>query len=673
MNKVVPKITDLAEQILSANEEVRRQAVLNLANYPLGVVREYLFDALGDESWRVRKEAVDVLVNSSGVDGSIIDRLIELLHSHDNAGLRNSAVESLEKLGPRSVVALSNHVADADHDVRKFVIDILGSIGDPVSAPLMIKALDDPDPNVRAAAAENLGKIAADGALPHLLRALTINDVMLQFTILGAVARIGKPVPIELLSPFLMNRLLKKPIYECLGDIGGIEAIPLLLDGLNETMKTAREAVVVAISKVYDRLSAGTASQEAEQRLSLLNGSSVVEKLLALGETTDRALLEALVKVLGLIGDTRAADFILRVCFKERFPAICIKAFRGMGEAGEAFLRGAFPTADDDDDRCFIAGLLGELNCSRCSDLLRTGMKSANPLLRLAATKSAGKIGLSALIGETVALLDDVMPEVRTAALSALCKFAETDQQAITKICNILAISESPAQRLNAAILLASLADGEKLSLLVKDENSMVRKAAVSSLARLNASANSGHLFMALMDEDPDVRIAAASALGEAGRNDVLEPLLLALRDDDPWVQCAVLKSLANLGNEEALPAINELLISAEGPVLISALGAIAKIDGNRGGGAVRKALESCDEEVVKAAMGILSQGDNEWIAEYRDKLLCHSHWDVRNSFVKIVATKLADKALPILRYALENESDSFVKGQITELMNRLR
>jgi HEAT repeat protein len=672
MDKVVPNITELAEQFISTNEEIRRQAVLHLANYPLGVVREYLFGALGDESWRVRKEAVATLVHASGVDDSLIEDLIGLLHSHDNAGLRNSAVESLEKLGSRAVATLCHHVADADHDVRKFVIDVLGSIGDPVSVPLIIKALDDPDPNVRAAAAENLGKIAAVDALPQLLQALSINDMMLQFTILSAVASIGQPVPIERLSPFLQNRLLKKPIYDCLGDIGGIEAFPLLLDGLNESMKSAREAAAVAMSKIYDRLSAGPASQETEQLLSSLYGTSAVEGLLALGATTDRSLLEALVKILGLTGDERAAGFILRVCHNERLPAICVKAFRNMGKRGEDFLLDIFPSAEED-DRCFIAGLLGELDCNRCSDLLREGMKSDNQMLRLAATKSVGKIGLSGLISETAALLDDEIPEVRAAALSALCRFTETDQQAIAPICRTLAVSKLPEHRMNAAILLASLADGEKLSLLVKDENSMVRKAAVSSLARLSSTGNSDLLFMALMDEDPDVRIAAASALGEVERYDVLEPLLLALRDDDPWVQCAVLKSLAHLGNREALPAINDLLVSAEGPVLIAALGTIAQIGGDRGGVAIGRALESPDEEVVKAAMEILSHGDDTWIAEYRDKLLCHPHWDVRNNFVKIVANKLADKALPILCYALENESDSYVREQITELMNRLR
>ena len=72
--------------------------------------------------------------------------------------LRNSAVEALERLGRLAVPVLSLHMDDDDHDVRKFVVDILGNVGDAAAVPLLIKALDDPDPNVSAAAAENLGQ-----------------------------------------------------------------------------------------------------------------------------------------------------------------------------------------------------------------------------------------------------------------------------------------------------------------------------------------------------------------------------------------------------------------------------------------------------------------------------------------------------------------------------------
>lgn len=184
----------------STDEETRRRAVLDLAAVPLANAREPLFVAMGDVSWRVRKEAVSLLLGMCPDEGTI-EGIIGLLSSVDNAGLRNSAVEVLEGLESRAVPALLTHLKDDDRDVRKFVVDILGTIGDRSSIPALIDALDDPDPNVSAAAAENLGKIGDLRAVAPLLAALGKNDVWFSYSILGALTRIGEPVPVNILTP----------------------------------------------------------------------------------------------------------------------------------------------------------------------------------------------------------------------------------------------------------------------------------------------------------------------------------------------------------------------------------------------------------------------------------------------------------------------------------------
>ncbi|WP_318258722.1 HEAT repeat domain-containing protein [Geobacter anodireducens] len=150
-------LTTVNADLQSSDEETRRRAVLDLATVSLDDARELLFVAMGDGSWRVRKEAVSLLLGMCPDKGTI-EGIIGLLASVDNAGLRNSAVEVLEGLAGRAVPALLAHLKDDDRDVRKFVVDILGTIGDRSSIPALIDALDDPDPNVSAAAAENLAR-----------------------------------------------------------------------------------------------------------------------------------------------------------------------------------------------------------------------------------------------------------------------------------------------------------------------------------------------------------------------------------------------------------------------------------------------------------------------------------------------------------------------------------
>lgn len=671
MESVVEKLQILTEQLRSEDEEKRRLAVVGLTGYPLTETREQLFGALGDGSWRVRKEAVDALLSTT-VSAETLEELVGLLRSQDNAGLRNSAVEALEKLRSHAVPVLCRHVADSDHDVRKFIIDILGSIGDAAAVPLLIKALDDPDPNVCAAAAENLGKIGDAQAVPHLLQALAKNDVWLRHTILDALGRIGQPVPMAVIAQMAGENLLKKAVFDCLGVVGDHAAVPLLFDGIKERVKNARDAAVVALVRLRERLPAEEAAQLVDARLRELCGSPYVEGFLNSLDTADRNLKTALVKVIGIVGDERATSRLLDVCHDDRLRRFCLEAFAAMGETAATSLVKAFHTADDE-KRCFIAYICGELRCPACAPLLREAMRDADPMLRKVAVTAAGKTGQSGLIAEIVPLLDDAESEVRDAVLEALSRFSGADAGAIAAVAVELGSASLPEKRRDAAVLFAALADVEKLSLLIKDEDAMVRKTAVNALAELGAASSVGHLIMALVDEDPDVRIAAAGALGGIGGEEVLEPLLLALNDEEPWVQRAALNSLGRLRHPGARQAIVNLMETANGLVAISALEALAGIGGEGVMGLVKKALDNPDEEVVKVAITILAAEGDAWLDEYRERLMAHPHWDVRRSFINAMVAQWGAKSLPYLRSALDTETDPLVKEQILDVMDRFQ
>ena len=123
---------------------------------------------MGDGSWRVRKEAVDAFLAGSSTRRAS-DRSSGCLRRRKTpvcAILLSRRLSGWESAVP----VLSLHMEDEDHDVRKFVVDILGNMGDVAAVPLLIKALDDRDPNVSAAAAENLGKIGDARAIPNLVR-----------------------------------------------------------------------------------------------------------------------------------------------------------------------------------------------------------------------------------------------------------------------------------------------------------------------------------------------------------------------------------------------------------------------------------------------------------------------------------------------------------------------
>lgn len=659
------------EQLVSADEEVRRKALSCLSTVPFPEAKEHLFRAMGDESWRVRKEAVDVFLSFSGA-AAAADGLVGLLRSHDNAGLRNSAVEALTKLGAASVSVLHKYAGDPDHDVRKFVIDIIGSIGHVSSVPILLQSLEDPDANVCAAAAENLGKLRDKRAVPCLVQALSKQDVWLRYTILEALASIGEPVSMAVMEQLARENLLKKAVFDCLGSIGGMEAASLLVEGLKEKLKNAREAAVASLMKIRDKVGSSVAEKEIDPKLKGLKGSPYVEGIVALLQTSDMAFREAVVRILAIIGDERTSGELLKGCRDENLSRLCVQAFKNMGNPGLSSLMDAYPAAAQE-DKCFIVYLCGEIGFSGSASVLKEGMRSGYPLLKRASAVAAGKIGLTEAIGDIALLLDDRDPEVQEGAIESLARLGQKDPDAVLKIARRLVVSEDAGHRKNAAILFSAIRDGEKLSQLLKDEHADVRKSAVDGLAHLKDHATLGHLVYSLTDEDPDVRVAVASALGEIGGEPVLGPLILALRDEDPWVVCSAVKSLGKIGGEKALSAVLSMAASAEGMIMIAVLEALDKIGGAKAADVVTKALSNPDEEVVKAAMDILSrQRGDDWIELNKEMLLNHPHWDVRISFVRILAGRLGKRAIPYLNGALDRENDEMVKAQINEQIGRL-
>ncbi|GFO68449.1 PBS lyase [Geomonas limicola] len=645
--------------------------MIGLAHQPLEAAMPLLFCAMGDGSWRVRKDAVATLLAAQPLKAETVEGIIDLLRSADNAGLRASAVELLERLGTRAVAPLCGHLSDPDHDLRKFVIDILGSIGSSSCLPLLVSALDDPDPNVRVAAAENLGKIGDAQAHPPLLKVLEGGDLWLKFTVLDALGKIGVPVPLEVLTPLLGESLLRRAVYDCLGLLGEPACAPLLLKGLGEPVKNAREAAVVALMRLRVRLGGAEAQELIDRPLKELKGSTQVAGLLASLDGTDPVVLDAVVRVVGIMGEERAVPGLLAVARQERHRAACLQAFRGVGESALATLLERYPEAHAQ-EQAFIAQVAGELGLVEAVDLVREGLEDDAPQLRSACALALAKLAPKGAARRIASLLGDPAHEVAEAALEALRRLSSREPEELTRLCSDLSQSGRPERRRDAALLLASLSDSERLGLMVKDEDAGVRTAAVTSLARCGQPQSVGSLVMALVDESPQVRVAAAQALGEVGGTDAVEPLLLALNDADPWVQTAALKGLAALGDPRALPGVVALIADARGPVLIAGLGTVAALGEGADLAPVEAALANSDEEVVQAAIGILCGTGNGWIERHCDPLLGHPHWGVRRCFARALAEALGTAALSRLETALSQETDPLVRGEISGLLGRL-
>ncbi|TWJ26388.1 HEAT repeat domain-containing protein [Geobacter argillaceus] len=653
-----------------ADEEQRRQAVLALVQLPWAEKRAALLRALGDESWRVRKEAVEALL-AVQMDVETVETLIELLDTQGNAGLRNAAVELLQGLGARSLTTLCRHLSDSRPGVRKFIVDILGGIGNADVVPYLIELLTDPDSNVRAAVAESLGIIGDPRGVGPLLTVLSSENIQVAFAALDALVRIGQPLPMATFDGLARDPLLKKGVFTSLGALCGAEAAPLLIGGMHETGKSVREAAITGLMNLRSRLSPERRPAVVDEPLRSLADTPCVEQVMLSLTAADPVVQRAVVTVLGLIGDGRAVAPLIAAYRYEHLRQSCIEALAAIGSIEAEALIGGF-AGGDIETQCLIAFVCGELALGEAESMFRDGMQSPSPELRFVAAQAAGKAGLLSLAGEIVALLDDEESQVRRGALETLTRFARDAQEEMAAIVATLVAATSPTKRYYGVQLLSSCNQPERLLLLAKDPDPKVRRMAIVALAEMGAAQSVGSLVIALADEDDDVRTAVATALGRLGGEEVREPLLLMLQDHSPWVCRAAVKSLVSHGFKESFQALAALVHDSPGMVRLAALEGLGQLDWDRAVPYMIEALADPDSEMLKIVVQVLTRQGAGWIAEHGRTLFAHPDAIVRMRVAAAVANCLGIGAKRLLMDALAEEVDPAAREHLQTLVSSL-
>ncbi|MBC7792223.1 MAG: HEAT repeat domain-containing protein, partial [Clostridia bacterium] len=191
-----------------------------------------VLSALADDSWRVRKVAVQVAERFVS-DPKLVPGLVSALASEDNAGLRNAASEALVRIGERAVKELGSQLVLGDSDQRKFIVEVLGFIGSPEAQATLLVAQDDTDVNVRAAVAESLGRIGGSVVIARLVERLKLSSDLQQVVyVLDALSRASAKVPYGDLVRFVTNPSLARSLYPVLGNSKNEEAFGPLLHAI---------------------------------------------------------------------------------------------------------------------------------------------------------------------------------------------------------------------------------------------------------------------------------------------------------------------------------------------------------------------------------------------------------------------------------------------------------
>lgn len=666
----VSRLSSLETSLPSHDEEVRLRVLQQLYGREDQERLDLILAALGDPGWRIRKEAVNLFIGLPHA-AEHADRVVALLHDDENAGLRNAASEILIRLGASVVPLLLQEAATPDHDVRKFVLDILGDIGDEQAIPLLQRLLrDDPEANVRAAAAENLGKLRAVAALPALIETLAEPDLLLRFSLLDALARIGAAVPVDRLIALHDERLLRKPLYDALGRIGDASAASWLLAGLQDPMRNVREAAVVALLHLAERL--GDAVLTTEPGIS---DASTVECLVQLLENPSLTVRRAALVLLGMccnparaallcayLDDEQLGDDVARILVASDDTVVCSLTSRWSMSTVRA--------------KAYLAYIFAASECRSAIPLLASALEESDAFLRSVLLRAMGQLAGREEIAVIARYLADDESEVRQAAVDGLVECSQRFRDEVLA-CVDGALGHVDPDVRQAAVQIVGRIDardaGPVLLMAMKDEAPQVRRAAIFYLDGRNP-AHLSALTLALTDEEGDVRRLAVEALSLSDDLALVEPLRLVMDDADPWVRATALRALGRLGGGAELDDLRRGLHDPVGLVTIAALETLAEQAVVLDAAELAACLGHEDDDVVLALLKLLGRlADHAWLATWAERLLAHRHWHVRLVVAGLIAEHCGAAGRPLLAHRLELEEEDLVREHLRELLDPAR
>ncbi|MCE5194731.1 MAG: HEAT repeat domain-containing protein [Nitrospiraceae bacterium] len=654
---------DLTKLLESKDVEVRLDAVKSLRSNPSNEMLSLLLKAMDDTSWRVRKSASEALLEGYSLE-EYIDGLISLLHVEDNAGARNTTIESLIKIGKKSIPYLIKAFDTTNHDARKFIIDVLGEFRDSECLPVMLKALKDEDENVRASAIEHLGRIGEPAVVDALIEILKSADLWTAYPAADALGRIGDKKAIPVLLHTLSIKTLREPVLKALGRFSEPETLKYIVPLLEDSSKTIQEEALKAIKNIYHN---GVKEEIISSAIRECFGARGIDLLISYARNDKQEVRVPAIFLLGIMKDETALSPLLELSQNDELLDDVKRAFIFIGRVNPKAILGLFQKANPYQKR-FICEVASEIASPIFYDLLEKLLSDEDGHVRAIAITGLSRIGDIKAVNSIKKLLSDSYDDVQEAAVNALAvlkKGFKTDEF-------INAISDrNPVIRKNAALVLGKIgATGavQNLGFALKDDNVNVRKAVIKALSAIKTDESVKFLMLGLTDEIPDIRASAALSLGSVKSTNVSDALILLLADSDDIVRVAAIKALGELKERNAVKSLVKILSDKNGFIVTTAIESLSSIGDMDAREALLKMISSPDKEIRRTSIRALKVFES--IEDILIPYIKDDDWATRAAVIDVLGRKMTKNIRKEFEKLLDNEEDTVVRRALEDKLN---
>lgn len=660
------------EFLKSEDPDTRQMAVWELKNYPLEKSLTPLSILLGDKDWRVRKAVSEVLIEKANRE--VIKALISALYDEENAGKRNTSIETLHKIGSRILPFVLDELGRTEnYDVKLALISLLGDIKSEEAYNFLLSFLQrEKDINLLSSAISSLSHYKRKETIPSLIRLLNHENPWIQFHCIEALGNLKEPEVLSYILPFYKQPGLQKSVLDSISQINHISTLSFLLDIINSEEKINLSAIH-AITNLYNARLPGILKKRyrdivVRKVYELFPEEKISQLISIFSQTPKQEVKRDIICILGWKRAKEGFNLLMGALKDPEFTDIAMESLGYFGKEGWELAKN-YPREEYEED--FIVQLLRVLKLWKEEDsipLIISYLERPEFSIRYQALDTLSVFPKKELVVYILTLLEDESPAVQNLAVGILKSWGEKEEQLkdfvfqkVSKLC----LSENSSLRINSLQIFVHLKGKGYFEVLQKalgDPNPLIRKQAIQLMGECREEKFSSYLIHALTDEDPKVRQEAIQAIGNIRPEGAFEPLLSALEDPDFWIRASAARVLGGYPKPQTLKALVHHLNIDIPPVKIACLEALGRIQDPKSMEVILEQLKYPDIEVKKSALQALGFLKEKRAYEVLISYTQNPDWRLRASALSALKEMRNREALPVIHELIEKDPDPFVK-----------
>ncbi len=592
-----------------------------------------LVELLKDTNGGVRDASQSALMLLGG--RNTVEKVAPLVGIID-PGLRNAAIDILRKVGDDGIDVMHRLAVDENPDIRLFVLDILGTIGNPESVDVLIGGLADPNPNIRNAAIVSLGLLGDPKAFEYI-KPLIEDEEWIRFSAIEALSQIPHENTagflLEQLERWSLDELTVSALLETIGKIKPKQCVNALIAMLETANAYIETEIVKALLKI---LSPDEIASLPDKDAHIIK--TIIDMHL---NDVEEELLSEMLMVLPRIGDEASVQAMVELArntdpdtHPEKF-GIVTDALCRIGDV-EAMVK----LLDAEDKlKILAANVLAGIGKDEGATRICERIFTAQGYVKRAMTDALASIGGASLCDTFRRLLMDSDGHVISSSLLALARNGDPDDISVmepylshkypdvreTALISVVMIGTGRAHEV--FMHMASTSDqGKRITglrglehmespclhqvseKLLQDENWEVRAEAVKVIRDKDLPITTDMLKSLLADTHEQIRYAALDIIGMKKVEELKENLHAAIDGDDMWAASHAIEALGSFKDASAKTKLLDLLTCGSDFLKISAIKTIAGWDEEALAAELEEYIDDPNPDVARAIVDAIDR-----------------------------------------------------------------